>query len=603
MLARHYRQAGPAATEKALEYSRRAAEAAAAVSAWEEAAGHWQAALALVGPREAEERCALLLALGEAQAYAGESAAARASFQAAAACARALGPVLPVGALLARAALGVALTNGGETPGTVDALLVGLLRDALAALDPADDVSRARLLACLARALHWSERPGEGAALSEVAVATARRAGDPAALIEALHANAFTLWGPDHAARSAADSDECLRLAEQLGDRERLLEVYQWRIPELLKLGERAVAERELAVYARLAQEARIPTHLLRAATFGVCLALLDGRFAAAEALMAQGHAIAQSGQIWRAELLYLAQTYALREQQGRLSEAATVMQAIVESNPGLAPQFSCALAYVQAELGQAAEARRVLDARAADDFASLRRDQNWPSAAGALAQVCLALQDRERAAVLYDLLRPYPPWANVRGSGIAVFGSIPHFLGLLATLLGRWEAAAEHFETALALHARLRARHWLARTQEGYAVMLLRRGRPADRARAGSLLAAALATARALGLARLAERAAALADELGPAGAASPLRPRGLPTYPAGLTAREVEVLRLLARGLTNREIATSLSVSPSTVHQHLVNVYTKIGVGRRAEATAYAFQHGLLPLGDGQE
>ena len=59
---------------------------------------------------------------------------------------------------------------------------------------------------------------------------------------------------------------------------------------------------------------------------------------------------------------------------------------------------------------------------------------------------------------------------------------------------------------------------------------------------------------------------------------------------YPAGLTPREVDVLRLLPRGLSNAEIADALFVSPRTVQTHLTNLYAKLGVGGRAEAIAYA-------------
>jgi DNA-binding CsgD family transcriptional regulator len=65
---------------------------------------------------------------------------------------------------------------------------------------------------------------------------------------------------------------------------------------------------------------------------------------------------------------------------------------------------------------------------------------------------------------------------------------------------------------------------------------------------------------------------------------------------YPAGLTPREVEVLRLLPQGLSNAEIAAVLFVSPRTVQTHLANVYAKLGVGGRAEAIAYAFGQGLV-------
>ena len=64
---------------------------------------------------------------------------------------------------------------------------------------------------------------------------------------------------------------------------------------------------------------------------------------------------------------------------------------------------------------------------------------------------------------------------------------------------------------------------------------------------------------------------------------------------YPAGMTEREVEVLRLLPRGLSNAEIAEALFVSPRTVQTHLTNLYGKLGVGGRAEAVAYAMAHDL--------
>ena len=61
------------------------------------------------------------------------------------------------------------------------------------------------------------------------------------------------------------------------------------------------------------------------------------------------------------------------------------------------------------------------------------------------------------------------------------------------------------------------------------------------------------------------------------------------------GLTAREVQVLRHVAVGATNKEIASRLSLAVSTVERHLVNLYTKIGARRRADAIAYALRHGF--------
>jgi DNA-binding CsgD family transcriptional regulator len=64
---------------------------------------------------------------------------------------------------------------------------------------------------------------------------------------------------------------------------------------------------------------------------------------------------------------------------------------------------------------------------------------------------------------------------------------------------------------------------------------------------------------------------------------------------HPAGLTSREVEVLSLVATGMTNNEVAERLFVSPRTVHRHLNSVYHNLGVRSRTAATRFAIEHGL--------
>jgi DNA-binding CsgD family transcriptional regulator len=90
--------------------------------------------------------------------------------------------------------------------------------------------------------------------------------------------------------------------------------------------------------------------------------------------------------------------------------------------------------------------------------------------------------------------------------------------------------------------------------------------------------------------------------DFIAPA-AAQPAAPVGAATSPGaepspltGLTVREIEILTLLARGLSNREIADRLTLSHRTIERHLENIYRKTGARNRAEATALAFTHRLL-------
>jgi DNA-binding NarL/FixJ family response regulator len=77
----------------------------------------------------------------------------------------------------------------------------------------------------------------------------------------------------------------------------------------------------------------------------------------------------------------------------------------------------------------------------------------------------------------------------------------------------------------------------------------------------------------------------------------ARPARPAPSPAASVrhGLTDRELEILRLLAAGESNRAIADRLFISPATVARHVTNINGKLGVGSRAQAAAYAHRHGL--------
>ena len=141
--------------------------------------------------------------------------------------------------------------------------------------------------------------------------------------------------------------------------------------------------------------------------------------------------------------------------------------------------------------------------------------------------------------------------------------------------------------------------------------------GRAAEPERLGAALVAALELAlvaahRLLGeLDRAAGRHADAAAHLARARALAGPVPPDVPPTPdraewcgpsgeppacrAGLTRREREVLRLIAQGRSNREIAAALHLSPRTAERHAANLYPKIGAHSKAEAAAYALRHGL--------
>jgi hypothetical protein len=189
VLATHYRLAGAAADrKKAIEYAKRAGEAAMAVLAWEEAAAHWRTALELLEQSDAAlpvaaevRRCELLLSLSNAHYCAGDSTAARAGYRSAANAARRLGSA----ELLARAALGFSGFLGFAALDDVKRA-ANLLDEALDMLGAGDSPLRCRLLGALSEVLGLlpltaGSRARLGA-LSEEAVTIARRLNDAARL-------------------------------------------------------------------------------------------------------------------------------------------------------------------------------------------------------------------------------------------------------------------------------------------------------------------------------------------------------------------------------------------------------------------------------------
>lgn len=120
----------------------------------------------------------------------------------------------------------------------------------------------------------------------------------------------------------------------------------------------------------------------------------------------------------------------------------------------------------------------------------------------------------------------------------------------------------------------------------------------PYDAARVRLLLAqACTALSDTDGANRALDAAAEVFDRLGARLDARKLATRRhAPSLPDGLTAREAEVLALVAAGRSNREIAGALVISHKTVARHLSNIFVKCGLSTRAAATAYAFEHHLI-------
>jgi tetratricopeptide (TPR) repeat protein len=166
--------------------------------------------------------------------------------------------------------------------------------------------------------------------------------------------------------------------------------------------------------------------------------------------------------------------------------------------------RFAAAQAHLHAELGNSRSAHRELDALIARDLAHVHVDAEWLFTIAMLPDVCRFLNDEGAAATLYSLLLPHGG-TYAQAPVEASFGSTARALGVLATVLGQFDAAEGHFESALEIERRMRARPWLAHVQHDYGAMLAARG---ERERAEALLAKAVAGYEALGMTTWAARA-----------------------------------------------------------------------------------------------
>ena len=497
-LAYHYgRAAADGNAGKAAEYAILAGQQAINVLAYEEAASHFASALRLLEiaePAATVKRVELLLALGAAQTAASELPAARAAYEEAAVLARSI----RAGELLAEAALGLGM---GFTSGIVDELEVRVLEEALEVLDDVDSAQRARVLARLAKALIFTPALDRRAALSEQAVAMARRIGDPATLAAVLHDQHVAIWGLASPTERLATATEVVRLAEGSGNHALALQGRTLRIRNLLELGDMPAFEAEIMTYARMTSELRQLTYRWYVPLLQATRAALIGRFEEAERLAEQGLALGQRAHHQGVTVVFPVALTMIRFAQGRCAELESLLREQVERYPALLG-WRATLAYALAEASREAEARVELERFAVDDFATLPRDFTWVSSLTFLALTCTLLGDARTAAKLYEHLLPYETgYVAVSRLGIGGAGAVAHYLGLLCATMARWDEAARHLEAAMAMNTRIGAAPFTANSRYHYAQVLLARGLPGDDARAHEHLEQALATARALGI------------------------------------------------------------------------------------------------------
>ena len=503
-LAHHWGQAAtPDDPDKAVDYARRAGERALANLAPDEALRWFGQALELHddrGDADRAGRCGLLIGLGEARRQAGEGDFREVLLDAAR-LARELGDTT----LLARACL--ANSRGqASVHGELDAERIEMLEAALQATGSSDPALRARLLSLLNLELNWDPDFDRRQALADEALELARRSGDDQALGVALHQCGLAVQSATNAADRLALAAELRGIAERTGDPM----FHFWAAwTTWITAGELvdfALADAAFEEFEARAAEIGQPS-LRWSYLFGRSLReRVAGRLEEAEATAAEAAEIGEPD----AFMVYTAQLAGIRWEQGQLEEMIELMEQAVEDYPGISG-FRPGLAAAYCEIDQVDEARALLHAELERGLNRIGHDQSESTTLALWADISFQIGDAAPAPELYDRLLPIRDGAVWNGA--IGYNTVAHYLGGLASLLGRPDEAIEHFERTIEVQRGIPAPLWLARTLHWYGKVLLDRGTD-DLERARGALSESISLASGHGLSIVERRARALLDD-----------------------------------------------------------------------------------------
>jgi DNA-binding CsgD family transcriptional regulator/tetratricopeptide (TPR) repeat protein len=576
-LAFHFARSGDRA--RGATYSRRAAEQALRTYAPTEAVAHYRAALDLLDPDDGQ-RGDLLLGLGEATLLAGAEAQAVATYAAAQAWFQQRGD--PIATAQAARGRGLAYWRLDAPAQAREALEMSLaLLDAAQHPEPETVQTLVDLANLLGVVLGQQD---EAIVYGQRALELTRSLGDGHLEAAASRTVGFLLVRENDIAAGSRLLEHALAIAsanDDLGEATEccayLAQAYCWS----------ADFERSRQVSLRreeFARRCQQPHQLCYVYTWLAFLHAARGAWGEAERLLAQAQPAVE--RVVSAEpLAFLRQIRGfLAYQRGDYTTAERELRAALatfrEKHPGELVLCLGMLGLVLLAAGKRQEARActaeqeaVLATFSAGRLPTL-------SAQGCLALMAVAMGDNERTASFYPGL--------LTCQGQHHWFLVDRILGAIATLRGDWPAGEVHLAAAGAQREGLRPE--MGRILVAQADLELARGGPGSAVRARGLLGEALA----------------LFEELDMAGETSHARQRlrdlprqpGLPApqpLPAGLSSREAEVLRLVAAGRSNRQIAQDLAISESTVAKHLTSIFNKTATDNRAAATAFAIRHGL--------
>jgi DNA-binding CsgD family transcriptional regulator len=521
----------------------------------------------VTGGLDIDGRCELLLDLATAEYRCGNVRQAMEAFVQAAELARRSGTL----SLLAGAPLIV--QNIGDPE--VNAKVLRACEGVLTGADGLDDEVRARLLAQRAAALCESNRLDEALPDSERAMDLAERSGDSELLAAVLPARHLALAGPDWPLERLDLAERALGLAGSTAAPMQELWARLWRTDAFWELGDMASVDAEIDRLASLAHSVRNPVARWHLKRLQAARAQMAGRYEEAVALSEEATA-GVPRENFVARILHLSLMAAVNADRGEWMDS---QRWVVEARPSTITWSLLSWSLLSA--GRRDEAL-VYYEQARASLRRIPRDSRWMPTMVFLTDVSFQLEDREAAEICYQQLLPFEDRFSASGGGTVVCqGSVALFLGMAAMSLGRFGDSEGHLRRAIRTNTAAGARPWAARAELVMADLLRRQGRA--RGQALELAQRAARTATALGMQVLRARVQAVIDDITGA--------KGL----VQLSRREREVAALVARGLTNREIARTLVLSERTAENHVQHILTKLGFGSRAQIAAWAVSEGL--------
>lgn len=489
-IAHHFHRSLPVGDAyKALRWARAAAEAASLVHAHDAAVKHYRQALdalRALPEGDASAHQEILRLLGSALHLSGRLEPARDTFREAAKLARQAHD----SRALALAVIG--LRDCQALRAVPDASVDAELRDALGRLPESETSLRARVLSRLAAVRSVQARRKASHSAAELA----RDIVDPTVLADVWSARLHALQGPDEIGQRLEVADRLIALSDAQRRPSWAWEAWLARHDGHLRLGDVAGADAALAACGALAEHLHHPGMRLDHARLSAQRAICEGRYADAERQILRNAETAQRLSDPFGQFYFLVQMFWLLRDRGLMHTLGNQAEQFIRTRPWVEPTARATAALMYIEQGDRDAARRCFDYYARDGFDSVPYGEDFVSVFAQLAVVCAGLGASEHAASLHDVLLPYADQNVVNGTSTCL-GAAAHFLGVLAGVLGRPDAAREHFERALAMNEAMRLQPALVRTHMAYAHVLA----ASEPERAAKLRQSAMSTAQSIGM------------------------------------------------------------------------------------------------------